>query len=86
MASGVSRTLFLPSNANEFCDRLKLFLKEKQAGNNSVLINEEIIAIVVKLLIYKSISKKQHKQLLIECNLLHKQIKLYVHKYEYSYK
>ena len=70
IASGVSKTIFLSSNPNEFCDRLKLLLQEKHAGNNSSIINEEIVAIVDKLLEYKCISKKQHKQILIKCNLL----------------
>ena len=35
MASGVSKTLFLSSDPNELCDRLKLLLQEKHAGNNS---------------------------------------------------
>ena len=70
MASGVSKTIFLSSDPNELCDRLKLLLQEKHAGNNSDIINNEIVAIVDKLLEYKSISKKQHKQILIKCNLL----------------
>ena len=69
-ASGVSKTIFLSSDPNELCDRLKVLLQEKQAGNNSDIINEEIIAVVEKLLEYKCISKKQHKQILIKCNLL----------------
>ena len=71
-ASGVSKTIFLSSDANELCDRLKLLLHEKQAGNNSDIINDEIFAIIDKLLEYKCISRKQHKQILIKCNLLHK--------------
>ena len=70
MASGVSKTIILSSNPNELCDRLKLLLQEKHAGNNSKLIDQEIVAIVDKLLEYKCISKKQHKQILIKCNLL----------------
>ena len=71
MASGVPKTIFLSSDPNELCDRLKLLLQEKHAGNNSNIFNEEIIAIVDKLFEYKCISKKQHKQILIKCNLLH---------------
>ena len=70
MASGVS-TIFIPSDPNELCDRWKLLLQEKQAGNNSDIINDEIVAIVDKLLKNKCTSKKQHKELLIKCNLLH---------------
>ena len=69
-ASGISKTIFLSSDPNEFCDRLKLLLPEKKAGNNSDIINDEIVAIVDKLLEHKCISKKQHKQNLIKCNLL----------------
>ena len=65
-ASGVSKTIFLSSDPNELCDRLKLLLQEKQAGNNSDIINEEIVAKVDKLLEYKCISKKQHKQVLLK--------------------
>ena len=69
-ASGVSKTIFLSSDANELCDRLKLLLQEKHGGNNSDIIKEEIVTIVDKLLEYKCISKKQHKQILIKCKLL----------------
>ena len=71
MASGVSKTIFLSSDPDELCDRLKLLLQEKQAGNNSDIINQEIVAIIDKLLDYNCISKKQHKQTLIKCNLLY---------------
>ena len=71
-ASGVSKTIFLSSDANELCDRLKLLLQEENAGNNSDIIIDEIVAIVDKLLEYKCISKKQHKQILLKCNLLNK--------------
>ena len=70
MASGFSKTIIISSDPNEFCDRMKLLLQEKHAGNNSDIINDEIVAIVDKLLEYKCISKKQHKQILIKCNLL----------------
>ena len=70
MASGFSKTIILSSDPNELCDRLKLLLQEKHDGNNSNLIDEEIVAIVDKLLEYKCISKKQHKQILFKCNLL----------------
>ena len=52
---------------------LKKLLQEKQAGNNSNIINDEIVFIVDKLLEYKCISKKHHKQTLIKCDLLHKE-------------
>ena len=74
MASGVSNTIFLSSDPDDFCDRLILLLQEKHAGNNSDIINDEIVAIVDKLLEYKCITKKQHKQIIIKCNLLDEQV------------
>ena len=55
-ASGVSKTIFLSSDPNELCDRLKLLLQEKHAGNTSDIINQGIVAIFDKLLEYKCIS------------------------------
>ena len=52
-ASGVSKTLVLPSNLDELCQRLKTLLQEKQAGNNSDIKNNEFFAIVDKLSEYK---------------------------------
>ena len=69
-ASAVSKKIFLLSDPDELCNRLKLLLQERHAGNNSDIINQEIIVIIDKLLEYKCISKKQHKQILIDCNLL----------------
>ena len=70
-ASGVSKTIFLSSDPDKLCNRKKLLLQEKQAGNISVLIIQELNAVVDKFFEYKCISKKQHKQLLIKYNLLH---------------
>ena len=49
-ASGVSKTIFSSSDRDELCNTLKLLLQEKHAGNNSDIINEEIVARVDKLL------------------------------------
>ena len=76
MASGVL-TKFLSSVFNELCDRLKFLLQQKQAGKNSNIINEEIVAIVDKLFEDKCISTKQLKQLLNNCNLVHTKISEY---------
>ena len=70
-ASSSSNTIFLPTDPDEFCDRLKLLLKEKQPRNMSDLKNEEVVVLLDKLLEYKCMSKKQHKQIFIECDLLH---------------
>ena len=67
MASGVSKTIFLSSDPYELCNKLKLLLQEKHAGNKSDIINDEIVVIVDKLLEYNCISKKQHKQILNKC-------------------
>ena len=40
-ASGVSGTLFLSSDLDELCDRIKLLLQEKHAGNKSDIINQK---------------------------------------------
>ena len=82
MASGVSAK-FLSSDPIEFRDRLKLLLQEKHVGNNSNIINDELGAIVDKILEYKCISKKQHKQLLIQSNFLHKKVKFSVDLFFY---
>ena len=74
MASGISNTIFLPSDPDEFCDRLKLLLQEKHGGINSKLINEENFAVLDESLEYKCIYKNQHKQILIECYLLHERL------------
>ena len=47
-APGLSTT-FSPENPHELCDRFKLLLQEKQAGINSNIFDEEIIAIAGKL-------------------------------------
>ena len=70
MVSGIS-TKMLPSDPDELCKRLELLLQEKQADNNSDIIFDEIVVILDRLLEYKYISKKQHKQILFKCNLLH---------------
>ena len=70
MASGISNIIILSSDPDELCNRLRLLLQEIHAGNNSDIVNKEIVAIVDKLLEYKCITKKQHKQILIKCNLL----------------
>ena len=82
LASGVT-TIFLWENPDEVCDRLRLLLQEIQAGNNSDLINKEIVVIVDKLLEYKCLTKKQHNQILKKCDLIHKQV--YKNSYNSSY-
>ena len=62
-----SYTRWLSSDRNELSDRIKLLLQEKQAGDNSDILNEEIFALVHKLLDYKCPSTEQHTFLLFKC-------------------
>ena len=71
-ASGVPKTIFLSSNSNELCDRLRLLLQKKQAGNISEISIQEIVAIVGKLIEYICIPKKHYKQILIKGNSSYK--------------
>ena len=57
-ASSVLKTIYLSSDPDELCNRLKMLLQEKHAGNNSDIVNQEIVAIVDKLLENNCISKK----------------------------
>ena len=50
MVSGISNIVILSSDPDELCDRIRLLMQEIQAGNNSDLINQKIVAIVDKLL------------------------------------
>ena len=44
-ASGVSKTNFLSFDPHELCEKLNFLLQEKQVGNNSDKINEEIVVL-----------------------------------------
>ena len=55
MASGIA-TIFLAENPNDLCDTINLIIRERQAGIDSTVINEEILAITDKLSDYESIS------------------------------
>ena len=62
MAFGIPNSIILSSDLDELCNGLKLLLQGKQAGNNTDLINKEIIAIVDKLLEYKCISENNRNK------------------------
>ena len=66
MASGTA-TIILAENPIELFDTLKLLLQEKQAGNDSDIINGEHMAKVDGLLEYECLSTKQHNLLLPNC-------------------
>ena len=56
MASGISNIRVLSSDPDKLCKRIKILLQEKQAGKDSNIIYEEIIATVDKLLEHKCIT------------------------------
>ena len=53
--------------SNELCDKLNLLGQGKQAGTNSDIFIEEIVAIADELLEYKCVSTKRQKFLLLKC-------------------
>ena len=55
--------IFLPSDPDELVDQLKLLYFEKLGGNDSFLLNEQIIAIIDKLLEYECITTNQHQNM-----------------------
>ena len=55
--------IFLPSDPDELVDQLKLLYFEKVGGNDNPQLNEEIIAIIDKLLEYECISPSQHQNM-----------------------
>ena len=55
--------IFLPSDPDELVDQLKLLYFEKVGGNDNPQLNEQIIAIIDKLLEYECISPSQHQNL-----------------------
>ena len=61
--SSTQEYIFLPSDPDELVDQLKLLYFEKVRGNDSFLINEQIIAIIDKLLEYECISPSQHQNM-----------------------
>ena len=55
--------IFLPSDPDELVDQLKLLYFEKVGGNDNPQLNEQISAIVDKLLEYECISPSQHQNI-----------------------
>ena len=62
--SYTNQYVFLPSDPDELVDQLKLLYFEKLGGNDSFLLNEQIVAIVDKLLEYECITTNQHQKIL----------------------
>ena len=65
--SSTQQYIFLPSDPDELVDQLKLYF-EKVGGNDNPQLNEQIIAIIDKLLEYECISPSQHQN--IRSNLI----------------
>ena len=61
--SSTQQYIFLPSDPDELVDQLKLLYFEKVGGNDNPQLNEQIIAIVDKLLEYECISPSQHQNI-----------------------
>ena len=62
--SYTNQYVFLPSDPGELVDHLKLLYFEKLGRNDSFLLNEQIIAIVDKLLENECITTNQHQNIL----------------------
>ena len=62
-ARSSTQYIFLPSDPDELVDKLKLLYFEKVGGNDNPQLNEEIIAIIDKLLEYECISPSQHQNI-----------------------
>ena len=69
IASGIC-TIFLPSDPNEFCKRLRSIIQEKQNESDKIQFDGELFAIVDKLLEDKCITPFQHKKIFKKINLL----------------
>ena len=61
--SSTQQYIFLPSDPDELVDQLKLLYFEKVGGNDSFLINEQILAIIDTLLEYECITPSQHQNM-----------------------
>ena len=62
--SHANQYVFLPSDPDELVDQLKLLYFEKLGGNDNPQLNEQIIAIVDKLLEYECITTNQHQNMI----------------------
>ena len=65
VASGIKRsetTNFLTQDPHEFCDRLRLIIQEKQAGNDTTRFDNETVAFLDKFLEYNYFNPVQHKK------------------------
>ena len=63
MGSGLNQSVFLPSDPDEIVDQLKPLYFEKVGGSDNPQINEQIIAIVNKILVSECITTNQHQNI-----------------------
>ena len=63
LRSCANQYVFLPSDPDELVDQLKLLYFEKVGGNDDPQLNEQIIAIVDKLLKFECITPSQHQNM-----------------------
>ena len=61
MGNALYQYAFLPSDADELVDQLKLIVLEKVGGIDIPMLSEQIVAIADKLLEYESITTNQHQ-------------------------
>ena len=61
--SHTNQYVFVPSDPDELVDQLKLLYFEKLGGNDNPQLNEQIIAVVDKLLEYECITTNQHQNM-----------------------
>ena len=48
MSSGISNIIVLSTDPKKLCNKLKFLLQGKQAGNDSDIINHEVVIIIDK--------------------------------------
>ena len=65
------KSIFFQKTQTKKCDSLRLIIREKQVGNDTNVFEKDMFPILDKLLEYKFITPKQHKQILNKFNLLH---------------
>ena len=61
MGNALYQYAFLPSDADELADQLKLIVLEKVGGIDIPMLSEQIVAIADKLLEDESITTNQHQ-------------------------
>ena len=64
LESGVQEVFFLSENPNDLCNLRRLKFQGKQAGKHNTRFDNEMVAIIDKLLEYKCFTPTQHKKLL----------------------